>query len=81
MVRKNAIDESLGLLLAGRFNSKTYVRRFYGKGSIVRVLEGNFIDKKVRLDTNITPDMSGNKKVAIDINGWKGSIELWKLAL
>jgi hypothetical protein len=81
LVRKNSIDESLGLLLSGRFNSKTYSRRRYGKGSIVRVMEGTFIDKKVRLDMNVEPDMPGTKKVAIDINGFKGSIELWKLAL
>lgn len=81
MVRKNAIDEHLSLMLAGRFNSKTHTRRYYGKGSIVRVLDGIFMDKRVRLDTDITPDMPGNRKVTIDINGMKGSIEIWKLAL
>jgi hypothetical protein len=81
MVRKNAIDEHMGLLLSGRFNSRTTVRRFYGRGSIVRVLEGNFIDKKARLDADILPSMPGNKKVQIDIGGFKASIEIWKLAL
>ena len=81
MVRKNAINEHLGLLISGRFNDRTYLRRYYGKGSLVRVVEGNFIDKRVKLDMDVTPDMPGNKKVMIDINGWKGSVELWKLAL
>lgn len=81
MVRKNAIDEHMGLLLAGKFNSRSTVRRYYGRGSLVRVLEGNFIDKKVRLESAVTPDMPGTRKIAIDINGWKGSIEIWKLAL
>jgi hypothetical protein len=81
MVRKNAINEHLGLLLSGRFNSRSTVRRYYGKGSIVRVLEGNFIDKKVRLETDVPPSMPGNKKVQIDIGGFKASIEIWKLAL
>jgi hypothetical protein len=81
LVRKNAIDEHLGLLLSGKFNSRPTIRRFYGKGSIVRVLEGTFIDKKVQLESNITPNMPGNKKVQIDIGGFKASIEIWKLAL
>jgi hypothetical protein len=81
MVRKNAIDEHLKLLLSGKFNNKTYMRRHYGRGSIVRVVDGNFIDKKVRLEMDIPSDWPGNRKVLIDINGWKGQIELWKLAL
>jgi hypothetical protein len=81
LVRKNAIDEHMGLLLSGRFNSRSTIRRYYGKGSIVRVLEGTFFDKKVRLETNIPPNMPGNKKVKIDIGGFKASIEIWKLAL
>lgn len=81
MVRKNAINEHMGLLLSGKFNDKLRMRRFYGKGSFVRVIEGTFIDKRVKLDMDITPDMPGNKKVLVDINGFKGSIELWKLSL
>lgn len=81
MVRKNAIDEHLKMLIMGKFNDRMIMRRFYGKGSFVRVLEGTFIDKRVKLDMDVAPDMPGNKKVLIDINGFKGSIELWKLAL
>jgi hypothetical protein len=81
LVPKDAIDENLNLVAQGKFNDRAYLRRFYGKGSLVRVIEGIFIDKKVRLDSDITPDMPWNKKVVIDINGYKGSIELWKLAL
>jgi hypothetical protein len=81
MVRKNAIAESLELFQQGRFNDRTYVRRYYGKGSIVRVIEGNFIDKRVRLEIDIEPGLPGTKKVPIDINGCRGSIEIWKLAL
>lgn len=81
MVRKNAIDEHMSLLLRGQFNAKVFKRRFYGRGSIVRVTDGNFIDKRVRLEMDVTPDMPGTKKVLININGWHGSIELWKLSL
>lgn len=81
MVRKGAIDEHLKLLLSGRFNDKSITRPFYGKGSLVRVIDGNFLDKRVRLDMDVPSHMPGNKKVLIDINGLKGSIELWKLSL
>lgn len=81
LLRKNVIDENLGLMIMGKFNDKTYLRRFYGRGSVVRVIEGTFIDKRVKLDMDIEPHMQGNRKVIIDINGVKGSIELWKLAL
>jgi hypothetical protein len=81
LVRKNAINESLELFHQGKFNDRVYLRRFYGYGSIVRVIEGPLIDKKVRLNMNIEPNMPGTKKILIDINGCRGSIELWKLAL
>jgi hypothetical protein len=80
-VRKNAIDDHLTLLMSGRFNDRNYKRRRYGRGSIVRVVDGTFIDKRVRLLVDIEPDWPGTKKVAIDINGLRGSIELWKLSL
>jgi hypothetical protein len=81
MVRKNAIDEHLSLLLSGQFNDKTHTRRFYGQGSLVRVVEGNFIDKRVRLEMDIDPTMNGKQKVSVSIGNWFGKIELWKLAL
>jgi hypothetical protein len=81
LVRKTAIDESLGLIIMGKFNERSHYRRFYGKGSIVRVIEGPLIDKRVRLAMDIEPKLPGNRKVLIDINGCRGSIELWKLAL
>jgi hypothetical protein len=81
LVRKDAIQKHQQLLINGEFDDKTFMRRFYGKGSFVRVISGTFIDKRVRLDIDVMPDMPGNKKVAVDINGWKASIELWKLAL
>lgn len=81
MVRKDAINEHMSLLLRGHFDDKIYKRRFYGRGSIVRIVEGNFIDKRVKLEMDVTPEMPGTKKVMININGFKGSIELWKLSL
>jgi hypothetical protein len=81
LVRKNAIAESLELFQQGRFNDRIHLRRFYGRGSLVRVIEGNFIDKRVRLEMDIEPGWPGTKKVTIDINGYRGSIEIWKLAL
>jgi hypothetical protein len=81
LLPKNTINEQLELALAGKFNERLLFRRFYGKGSFVRVIDGNFIDKRVRLEVDVSPGMNGNKKVAIDINGYKGYIEVWKLAL
>jgi hypothetical protein len=81
LVRKEAIKESMAMVMQGRFNERIIDRRFYGKGSIVRVLDGHFIDQKVRLDIDVTPEMNGNHKVRLDINGLKATIELFKLAL
>jgi hypothetical protein len=81
MVRKHAINAHMQLLMSGKFNDRTYKRRHYGKGSIVRVMDGTFIDKRVILETDVEQDWPGTRKVPIDINGFKGSIELWKLSL
>lgn len=81
LVRKNAIDEHMALLLSGKFNERTIRRRFYGIGSIVKVIDGIFVDKKVKLLVDVAPDVPSHIKVAIEINGLRGSIELWKLAL
>ena len=69
------------MVLEGKYNERIINRRFYGRGSIVRVIEGTFIDKKVRLETDILPHMRGNYKVPISIDNRKGTIELFKLAL
>ena len=81
LVRKEAINESMKLMTMGKFDDVVFQRRTYGKGAIVRVLEGNFIDTKVRLEMDVTPDMPGGTKVKVDINGMKAVIELYKLAL
>jgi hypothetical protein len=80
-VRRNGIQESMAMVLEGRFNERVIERRFYGRGHIVRVIEGHFIDKKVKLEQGLLPEMPGNYKVKIDIGGIKGSIEIYKLAL
>jgi hypothetical protein len=56
MVRRNGIQENMAMVLQGKFNQRQLVRQFYGKGSFVRVLDGTFIDKKVRLEEDIFPD-------------------------
>jgi hypothetical protein len=81
LVPKNAIDENLKLLHQGRFNDIQYRRRFYGKGSLVRVIDGIFADKKVRLETDLPSNMPGNKAISISIGNWSGKIEVFKLAL
>jgi transcription antitermination factor NusG len=81
LVRKEAVNESMKLMTMGKFDDVVFKRRAYGKGSIVRVLEGNFIDTKVRLEMDVTPDMPGRTNVKVDINGLKATIELFKLAL
>jgi hypothetical protein len=81
LVRKGAIGESLRLMTQGKYDDVTFQRRAYGKGAIVRVIDGAFIDQKVRLEIDVTPEMRGNYKVLVDINGLKAKIELHKLAL
>jgi hypothetical protein len=81
LVKQEAVAQSMAMVLEGKYNDRVIDRRFYGCGSIVRVLEGNFIDKKVRLEIDIRPEMNGNYSVPVDINGIKAKIELFKLAL
>lgn len=81
LVKREAVKQSMAMVLEGKFNERIIERRFYGRGSIVRVIEGNFIDKKVRLEMNVTPEMNGNTKIKVDLDGIKASIELFKLAL
>lgn len=81
LVRKEAIDESLRLITQGRFDERPIRRRFYGKGSLVRVMDGSFAEKKVRLEEDIRPEMKGSRAVAISIGGWSGRVEIFKLAL
>jgi hypothetical protein len=81
LVRKSAIDENLKLLHQGKFNDIVYKRRFYGRGSLVRVIDGVFADKRVRLESDITPNMPGNKAISVSIGNWSGKIEIFKLAL
>jgi hypothetical protein len=81
MVRKDSVTESLRLVTMGKFNDKSFKRQFHGKGSIVRVLEGNFIDRRVTLEIDVPPDMNGRTRIPVDMNGIKCKIELFKLAL
>lgn len=81
LIMKNAIDESLSLFLRGKFNDRAFIRRFYGRGSLVRVLDGNFIDKRVKLECDVAPETPGSKKVPVSLGNWNGKIELCKLAL
>jgi transcription antitermination factor NusG len=80
-VRKEGINESLRLMTQGRFDDVTFRRRFHGKGTIVMVIDGVFVDQKVRLEEPVTPDMPGRAKVKVDLNGLKATIELFKLSL
>ena len=81
LVRRNSVDENRAMVMAGRFNELSIKRKFYGRGHIVRVIEGTFIDKKVRLEENVYPEWRGNHKVTVNIDGKRGVIELYKLAL
>ena len=81
LVKREAVKQSMAMVLEGKFNERIIERRFYGRGSIVRVIEGTFIDKKVRLEENILPEWHGNHKVKVDLDGIKAVIELYKLAL
>jgi hypothetical protein len=81
LVRKDAVGESLRLVTMGKYDEKAYVGRFYGKGSIVLVREGNFIDTKVTLEIDVPPYMNARTKVPVDISGIKAKVELYKLVL
>ena len=81
LVRRNAIAQSLRLVTMGKFDDSHFKRQFHGKGSIVRVIEGNFADKKVRLEIDVPPDMNGRTRVPVDMSGIKARIELYKLDL
>jgi hypothetical protein len=81
LVRKDAIDESMHLLQLGKFDDVTFKRPFYGKGSLVQILTGDFSDRRAELLTDISGDVPGNVRVPISIGGWKASIEVHKLAL
>lgn len=81
LVPKNAINAHLELVSQGKFNAKTFSRRFYGRGALIRVLEGHFMNKKVRLEADLEPDMPKNRLIPVSIGNWKGQIEVFKLAL
>jgi hypothetical protein len=81
LLRRSAIYESLRLMTQGRFDEKIFMRRFYGRGSLVMVIEGPWIDHKVTLEIDVTPEMKGSAKVPVSINGVKAKIELHKLSL
>jgi hypothetical protein len=81
LVRKNAINESMRLLQLGKFDDVVYKRPFYGQGSLVNIISGDFSDRKVELLADIPSDMPGSKKIPISINGWRANIEVFKLAL
>jgi hypothetical protein len=81
MVRRDHIKETMTTVLAGRFNALPTNRRFYGKGSLVVVLEGIMANKRVKLREDIKPEMPGNQRVSVEIGGIKGVIEIFKLAL
>ena len=81
LVRREAINQSLRLITQGKFDDVEFKRKFHGRGTIVRIIDGAMADKTVKLDMDITTEMGGSTKVLIDINGVRARIELFKLAL
>lgn len=81
LVPRNAINAHLELLNQGKFNERSFSRRFYGRGALVRVLEGHFANKRVRLEADLEPNMPGNRLIPVSIGNWSGKIEVFKLAL
>ena len=45
------------------------------------VTNGSFMDRKVGLEIDVAPEMRGNMKVPVSIDGIKAVIEIHKLAL
>jgi hypothetical protein len=81
LVRRDAIAENMKLIEDGSFNAVAPRRQFYGIGSLVKVTGGALIERKVRLEADIPPEMPGRYAVAVSIGNWRGTIELFKLAL
>lgn len=81
LVRRNAIQENLQLMTSGKFNEHVFVRSFHGVGSIVRVLNGPFLDRLVRLEIDVPSAMNAKNKVPVSIDGVRAVIEIHKLAL
>lgn len=81
IVRREAIHESLRLMMSGKFNERVFCRQFHGRGSLIKVTEGIFIGKNVILQIDITPEMRGSLRIPVLIDGIKAIIELHKLAL
>jgi hypothetical protein len=81
LVKRDAVAQSMAMVLEGKYNDRVIDRRFYGRGSIVAVLHGVMATRKVRLEQNVTPDMPGSQRVKIDMDGVKATIEIHKLAL
>jgi hypothetical protein len=81
LVRRTAVDENRAMVLASKLNERIIDRRFYGRGSIVAVLHGIMSTRKVRLEEDILPEWHGNRRVKVDMDGIKGTIEIHQLAL
>ena len=81
LVRREAVKQSMTMVLEGKFNERIIERRCYGKGSSVAVLHGVMATRKVRLEEDVTPQMRGSHRVRVDMDGVKGTIEVHKLAL
>jgi hypothetical protein len=81
MVRRNAVKQNMAMVLAGEFDAIAPRRRFHGKGSLIRVTGGALQERRVRLEADILPEMPGHHAVAVSIGLWRGTIEIFKLAL
>ena len=65
LVRKDAIAESLRLMTQGKFDAVTFKRRFHGRGAIVRIIDGPFLDKIARLEIDVLPEMKATKRLKL----------------
>src|SRR5450432_1731952 len=63
MVRRNAILENIKLVMAGHFDPVAQHRAFHGKGSLIKVISGALMDRRVRIEIDILPEMTGNQSV------------------
>jgi hypothetical protein len=46
LVRRNGVQESMAMVLQGKYNERMINRRFYGRGTIALVLRGHLLIKK-----------------------------------
>jgi hypothetical protein len=83
LVKHDSINECLEMMRMGKYNIGSPVRSFRNAGSriMIRDQNSNFDRMRVLLLCDVTPNMSGTKRIPVELNGWRVLIEVNKLWL